>query len=143
MQAGTILIVDDNKSVLTSLELLLEDEFEKVETASNPNSILSVLDSRAVDLVLLDMNFSAGVNTGNEGLFWLRRIQEIVPGLPVIMLTAYGDVELAVKALKSGAADFVLKPWDNDNLIEKIRTALHERKSRQSLHPIPKVRNRP
>ena len=139
MQAGTILIVDDNKSVLTSLELLLEDEFEKVETASNPNSILSVLDSRAVDLVLLDMNFSAGVNTGNEGLFWLRRIQEIVPGLPVIMLTAYGDVELAVKALKSGAADFVLKPWDNDNLIEKIRTALHERKTRQSLHPIPKV----
>lgn len=72
MQAGTILIVDDNKSVLTSLELLLEDEFEGVETASNPNSILSVLDSRPVDLVLLDMNFSAGVNTGNEGLFWLR-----------------------------------------------------------------------
>lgn len=69
MQAGTILIVDDNKSVLTSLELLLEDEFDEVETASNPNSILSVLDSRPVDLVLLDMNFSAGVNTGNEGLF--------------------------------------------------------------------------
>ena len=136
MQAGTILIVDDNKSVLTSLELLLEDEFEEVETASNPNSILSVLDSRPVDLVLLDMNFSAGVNTGNEGLFWLRRIQEIAPGLPVIMLTAYGDVELAVKALKSGAADFVLKPWDNDNLIGKIRAALHERKSRQPVHPV-------
>ena len=124
MQAGTILIVDDNKSVLTSLELLLEDEFEGVETASNPNSILSVLDSRPVDLVLLDMNFSAGVNTGNEGLFWLRRIREIAPELPVIMLTAYGDVELAVRALKGGAADFVLKPWDNDNLIGKIRAAL-------------------
>lgn len=135
MQAGTILIVDDNKSVLTSLELLLEDEFEQVETASNPNSILSVLDSRPVDLVLLDMNFSAGVNTGNEGLFWLRRIQEIAPGLPVIMLTAYGDVELAVKALKSGAADFVLKPWDNDNLLEKIRAALQGRQSGQPLPP--------
>lgn len=125
MQTGTILIVDDNKSVLTSLELLLEDEFERIETASNPNRILSVLDTLPVDLVILDMNFSAGVNTGNEGLFWLRRIQEIAPGLPVIMLTAYGDVELAVKALKSGAADFVLKPWDNDLLLEKIHTALH------------------
>ncbi|MCS2890827.1 sigma-54-dependent transcriptional regulator [Parabacteroides faecis] len=124
MQTGTVLIVDDNKSVLTSLELLLEDEFERIETASNPNRILSVLDTMPVDLIILDMNFSAGVNTGNEGLFWLRRIQEIAPGLPVIMLTAYGDVELAVKALKSGAVDFVLKPWDNDILLEKIHTAL-------------------
>lgn len=124
MQTGTVLIVDDNKSVLTSLELLLEDEFERVETASNPNSILSVLDTMPVDLVILDMNFSAGVNTGNEGLFWLRRIQEIAPELPVIMLTAYGDVELAVKALKSGAVDFILKPWDNEVLLEKIHVAL-------------------
>lgn len=124
MQTGTVLIVDDNKSVLTSLELLLEDDFERVETASNPNRILSVLDTMPVDLVILDMNFSAGVNTGNEGLFWLRRIQEIAPGLPVIMLTAYGDVELAVKALKSGATDFVLKPWDNDILRDKIGMAL-------------------
>lgn len=124
MQAGTVLIVDDNKSVLTSLELLLEEEFEHVEVAPSPNRILSVLDTMPVDLVILDMNFSAGVNTGNEGLFWLRRIQEIAPGLPVIMLTAYGDVELAVKALKSGAADFVLKPWDNDTLLEKIGAAL-------------------
>jgi two-component system response regulator HydG len=124
MQTGTALIVDDNKSVLTSLELLLEDEFERVETASNPNSILSVLDTMPVDLVILDMNFSAGVNTGNEGLFWLRRIQEIAPELPVIMLTAYGDVELAVKALKSGAVDFILKPWDNEVLLEKIHAAL-------------------
>lgn len=128
MNYGTVLIVDDNKSVLTSLELLLEDEFERVETASNPNRILSVLDSMPVDLVLLDMNFSAGVNTGNEGLFWLRRIQEIVPELPVIMLTAYGDVELAVKALKSGAIDFVLKPWDNETLLDKIHTALQNKK---------------
>ena len=124
MQTGTVLIVDDNKSVLTSLELLLEDEFERVETASNPNSILSVLDTMPVDLVILDMNFSAGVNTGNEGLFWLRRIREIAPELPVIMLTAYGDVELAVKALKSGAVDFILKPWDNEVLLEKIHSAL-------------------
>lgn len=135
MNYGTVLIVDDNKSVLTSLELLLEDEFERVETASNPNRILSVLDTMPVDLVLLDMNFSAGVNTGNEGLFWLRRIQEIVPGLPVIMLTAYGDVELAVKALKSGAIDFVLKPWDNDTLLDKIHTALQSRNIPKAVQP--------
>lgn len=123
MQAGTILIVDDNKNVLTSLEMLLESMFERVETASNPNQILTVFDSVPVDAVILDMNFSAGVNTGNEGLFWLRRILEIAPDMPVIMLTAYGDVELAVKALKSGAADFILKPWDNDALIKKILAA--------------------
>lgn len=81
-----------------------------------------------MDIVILDMNFCAGVNTGNEGLFWLHRIQEVQPGLPVIMLTAYGDVELAVKALKSGAADFILKPWDNDVLLQKIQAAYSTRK---------------
>ncbi|WP_099464740.1 sigma-54-dependent transcriptional regulator [Parabacteroides provencensis] len=123
MQSGTILIVDDNKSVLTSLEMLLECEFEHIETAANPNQIVALLDTKDIDLVILDMNFSAGVNTGNEGLFWLSRILEIKPGMPVIMLTAYGDVELAVKALKNGASDFILKPWDNDVLLEKVQTA--------------------
>lgn len=123
MQPGTILIVDDNPSVLTSLEMLLEDVFEQVETASNPNRILSFLDSSQPALVILDMNFSAGVNTGNEGLFWLRRIREVAPGVPVVMLTAYGDVELAVKALKAGAADFILKPWENEVLLEKVLAA--------------------
>lgn len=136
MQAGTVLIVDDNKSVLTSLELLLEDAFERVETASNPNRILSVLNSERIDLILLDMNFSAGVNTGNEGLFWLRRIREIAPELPVIMLTAYGDVELAVKALKSGAVDFVLKPWDNEVLLEKVRSALQSTAAGRTPRPL-------
>ena len=128
MQHGTILIVDDNKSVLTSLELLLEREFEKIRTVSEPDRILPVLDRHAIDLVILDMNFSVGFNTGNEGLFWLQRIHEVKPELPVIMLTAYGDVDLAVKSLKSGAADFVLKPWNNESLIKKIRTTLQETK---------------
>lgn len=123
MHPGTILVVDDNKSVLTSLEMLLEDVFERVETASNPNRILFFLDQSPPDLVILDMNFSAGVNTGNEGLFWLRRIREVAPDMPVVMLTAYGDVELAVKALKAGATDFVLKPWDNEVLVEKVLAA--------------------
>lgn len=143
MQSQTILIVDDNKSVLTSLELLLEDEFERIETASNPNRILSVLDTMPVDLVILDMNFSAGINTGNEGLFWLRRIRELAPELPVIMLTAYGDVELAVKSLKSGAADFILKPWDNDVLLEKIRAALQPDRHVQTKQNKNRKANRP
>ena len=127
MQAGTILIVDDNKSVLTSLELLLEDEFEEVETASNPNSILSVLDSRPVDLVLLDMNFSAGVNTGNEGLFWLSEIKKEDASIQVVLFTAYADIDLAVRGIKEGAADFVVKPWDNAKLLETLKTAYNIR----------------
>lgn len=121
---GTILIADDNKNVLTSLELLLDEEFRQVVTVSNPNLILNALRDRSVEGVILDMNFSTGVNNGNEGLYWLQRILEQRPGLPVIMLTAYGDIDLAVKALKYGACDFVLKPWDNAVLIEKIRAAL-------------------
>lgn len=130
------MIVDDNKSVLTSLELLLESEFERVETISDPHKIIPALDKHPVDLVLLDMNFSTGVNTGNEGLFWLQRIHEILPDLPVIMLTAYGDVDLAVKSLKNGATDFVLKPWDNDHLIKKIQTTLRENKSGLPAKPL-------
>lgn len=136
MQTGTILIVDDNKSVLISLELLLEREFEKIETISDPSKIFSILDESIIDLVILDMNFSVGLNTGNEGLFWLQRIHEIKPELPVIMLTAYGDIDLAVKSLKNGATDFVLKPWNNDNLIQKIRTALQETKNKLPTYPI-------
>lgn len=127
MHPGTILIVDDNPSVLTSLEMLLEDVFEQVETVSNPNRILSFLDAVSPDVVILDMNFSAGVNTGNEGLFWLRRIREVAPEVAVVMLTAYGDVELAVKALKAGAADFILKPWENEVLLEKVLAAYSAR----------------
>lgn len=120
MGKGHLLIVDDNKSILSALEILLQDDFEEIKTISNPNQIPSLIESSIYDLVLLDMNFSAGVNTGNEGLYWLARIQELKPEMEVVLFTAYGDVELAVKALKKGASDFILKPWDN----EKLRTTL-------------------
>ena len=110
MTKGKLLIVDDNKSILSALEILLQDDFDEVKTIANPNQLPSLIESNGFDLVLLDMNFSAGVNTGNEGLYWLSRIREIRPDLEVVLFTAYGDVELAVKALKQGAADFVLKP---------------------------------
>lgn len=132
METGTILIVDDNKSVLASLELLLENEFSTVRTAANPNQITTLLTTTSIDIVILDMNFSAGINNGNEGLYWLKRIHEIRPTLPVVMLTAYGDVELAVKALKNGATDFLLKPWDNRTLVLKIKEAYNHKSNRKS-----------
>lgn len=128
MEKGTILIVDDNKGVLASLELLLETEFSEIKTANNPNRIISILNTSSVDVIILDMNFSAGINNGNEGLYWLKRIREIAPTLPVVMLTAYGDVELAVKALKNEATDFLLKPWDNRTLVRKIKEAFGSKK---------------
>lgn len=128
MEKGTVLIVDDNKGVLASLELLLETEFSEIKTATNPNQIISILNTSPVDVIILDMNFKAGINNGNEGLYWLKRIREVVPSLPVVMLTAYGDVELAVKALKNEATDFLLKPWDNQTLVHKIKEAFGSKK---------------
>lgn len=128
MEKGTILIVDDNKGVLASLELLLETEFSEIKTAANPNQIISILNTSSIDVIILDMNFTAGINNGNEGLYWLKRIRELAPSLPVVMLTAYGDVELAVKALKNEATDFLLKPWDNQTLVRKIKEAFGNKK---------------
>lgn len=128
MEKGTILIVDDNKGVLASLELLLETEFSEIKTAANPNQIISILNTSPIDVIILDMNFKAGINNGNEGLYWLKRIREVAPSLPVVMLTAYGDVELAVKALKNEATDFLLKPWDNQTLTRKIKEAFGSKK---------------
>ena len=131
---GNILIVDDSKSVLTALEMLLQAVFNKVYTLSNPNSVLSVLHKSEIDIVLLDMNFKAGINTGNEGLFWLRKILDYDPHISVVMITAYGDIALAVKAVKEGAFDFVLKPWDNNKLISTLHAALKLRKSKLEAH---------
>jgi len=121
---GNILIVDDSKSILTSLEILLTPEFRMVRSLSNPGQILSELRKYDFNVVLLDMNFSAGVNSGNEGFYWLSRIKEFNSNLSVVMITAYGDVNTAVRALKEGACDFVLKPWDNEKLLATIRLAI-------------------
>ena len=139
MKKGNILVVEDNKEILEALELFLEDEFNQVSGIKNPNQIASTLQHGNFDLVLLDMNFSAGVVTGNEGLYWLKEILKIDPSLSVIMMTAYGDVELAVKAMKNGAVDFIIKPWDNDKLLATLRTAY---KLRESNKEIEKLRSR-
>ncbi len=125
-----ILILDDNKSVLTALEMLLQSEFDQVFTLKNPNNLISTIEQHHIDIVLLDMNFSAGINSGNEGIYWLREIQKYDPSISVIMITAYGDIELAVKAVKEGAFDFILKPWDNNKLISTINASIKLRKSK-------------
>jgi DNA-binding NtrC family response regulator len=127
---GKILILDDNKSVLTAIEMLLQTEFESVVCLSNPNTLLSAIKKHNIDIVLLDMNFNAGINNGNEGIFWLNQIQKHNPEISVVMITAYGDVELAVRAVKEGAFDFILKPWNNNKLISTIHAALKLRNSK-------------
>lgn len=124
MTKGNILIVDDNKNILSSLEILLLSEFQNITSLYNPNLILSELEKKEYNLVLLDMNFNAGTNTGNEGIYWLGKIKEKHPEVSVVMMTAYGDIELAVKSLKTGSTDFVLKPWDNQKLIATLQSAL-------------------
>ena len=133
MKNGNLLIVDDNKSVLSALELLLQQQFNKIITSSSPNHIHKLMNDVRFDVILLDMNYAAGINSGNEGLYWLNRIFEIDPDVSVIMITAYGDVELAVKAVKEGAFDFILKPWDNNKLIVTINAAAKLTKSRKEV----------
>ncbi len=127
---GTLLIVDDHQQVLKALIQLLEPEFDQVTGLSNPNQILNCIKKDTYDVILLDMNFSAGINTGNEGLYWLSRILKSDPLAVVVMMTAYADVNLAVKAIKEGATDFVVKPWDNSKLITTLHTALKLRQSK-------------
>ena len=130
---GNILVVDDNKSILSTLDILLTPEFGDVTLLSNPNQILSQLRKEDYNLVILDMNFSAGINTGNEGIYWLKRIKESNPDISVVMITAYGDIELAVKALKEGASDFILKPWDNEKLLATLKLAVQLNMSKKEV----------
>jgi DNA-binding NtrC family response regulator len=124
LHKGNILIIDDNESILSALRILLNPQFNNVEVLSDPGRLLTEMGKKDFNVVILDMNFKAGVNSGNEGIYWLSRIKEAFPEVSVIMMTAYGDIELAVKALKAGAADFVMKPWDNEKLVATIKMAV-------------------
>lgn len=122
-KAGNILIVDDNKGVLEALQLLLKPYFEEIHTLPSPATLTSVLRQGTWQVVLLDMNFKAGINSGNEGLYWLQQIKRSHPSLPVVLFTAYADIDLAVRGIKEGAADFIVKPWDNNRLVETLLQA--------------------
>ncbi|MCM0371106.1 sigma-54-dependent Fis family transcriptional regulator [Bacteroides fragilis] len=125
---GTIIIVDDNKGVLTAVQLLLKNHFSKAITLSSSVSLSSVLREENPEVVLLDMNFTSGINNGNEGLFWLHEIKRQYPNLPVVLFTAYADIDLAVRGIKEGATDFIVKPWDNQKLVETLLNAASQAK---------------
>lgn len=120
---GILLVVDDNRNILTSLQYLLGEYFERVITIDSPVTIPTLLNREAVDIVLLDMNFSSGINSGNEGLYWLREIKRLRPQTEVVLFTAYADINLAVTGIKEGAADFVVKPWENARLVQTLQEA--------------------
>ena len=124
LKKARILVIDDDSDVLTAVRLLLRPEVKEVVTEKNPEQLPALITSGEFDLVLLDMNFNASINTGNEGIYWLKRIKEIKPSISVIMITAYGDIDLAVRSLKEGASDFVVKPWHNEKLLDTISTVL-------------------
>lgn len=121
MKHAHILVIDDDQDVLTAVKLLLKREVTEIIADKNPENIPAILSRHPIDLVLLDMNFKSAINTGNEGLYWLGRIKALKPKLPVIMITAYGAIDLAVASLKNGAEDFVVKPWINEHLLSVIR----------------------
>lgn len=136
MANGNILIVDDNKSILSALEILLIPEFQTVTTLTDPGQIPTELRRKEYNLVLLDMNFKSGIHTGNEGIYWLGRIRETHPDISVVMITAFGDVELTVKALKLGATDFFLKPWDNNKLLATLHSAIQLNWSKKEVNQL-------
>jgi len=132
----SILAIDDDPDVLTAVRLLLKPEVKEITTEKNPENIPALLSKQTFDLVLLDMNFKASINTGNEGIFWLKRIKELQPSLAVIMITAYAGIDLAVRSLKEGASDFIVKPWHNEKLLSTIDEAVKSKgaaKTRSSL----------
>ena len=127
---GTVLIVDDNEELLIAYEIFLSPHFQTIKTLSNPNAIPSELNASAYDVILLDMNFSAGINTGNEGFFWMKKILEMDQDASIILITAYGDVEQAIRAIREGASDFVLKSWDREKILSTILAAYQLRRSK-------------
>lgn len=128
-----ILAIDDNKKILESLELFLGRHFFNVFTVSSPKNLFSVLHENEIHVVLMDMNLAPGRQSGNEGLFWLNEIKTKYPCIVVILITAYGDIELAVEGMKRGAFDFILKPWDNDKLLNAIKAATRYAKTQKEL----------
>jgi DNA-binding NtrC family response regulator len=124
----SILIVDDNPGVISALKLLLKEVFGQIIALPSPVRVPSVLRTENPDVVLLDMNFGPGLNSGQDGLTWLKNIHRTHPDIPVILITAYADINLAVRGLKNGAADFVTKPWDNEELLRTLKSAISKSK---------------
>jgi len=129
LQRLTVLVVDDDKDVLTAVRFLLKPEVKQIVTDTNPENLRKLLAENKPDILLLDMNFNSSMNTGNEGLYWLRQIKTWDSKVQVIMITAYADIDLAVQCLKEGAADFLVKPWHNEQLLRTLSEAFEKQMS--------------
>lgn len=129
-KSGRILIVDDNEDLLKAAKMFLKRHFRQVDTEKNPETIPTLLNNDDYDVILLDMNFTKDVSSGKEGYYWLEKILEMDPSAVVVLITAYGDVQMAVKAIKAGATDFVLKPWENEKLLATLYSAMKLRETR-------------
>ena len=127
LKNATVLVIDDDPDVLTAVRLLLKTEVKEVVIEKNPETLPSLLPKKEFDIILLDMNFNSSIHTGNEGIYWLKKIKELAPLTAVIMITAYGDIDLAVRSLKEGAGDFVIKPWHNEKLLQTIKELLQRK----------------
>ena len=130
MKRDNILIVDDNAGIRTTLQILLDGKCAAVETIASPKVLVSTVQRFRPDVILLDMNFESDINTGNEGLYWLAELKRQFPDIVVILMTAYADIALAVEGMKRGAFDFIVKPWDNDKLMETLEAASQQRKGK-------------
>lgn len=135
MKKGRILAVDDNAGIRSTLKILLPAHFEEVKVSASPNTIVSDLEQFRPHVVLLDMNFSADTNSGNEGLFWITEIKKLAPKTEVVLFTAYAEVELAVEGMKRGAFDFIVKPWDNKKFITILSSARDKAMGAQKAQP--------
>ncbi|HUC82802.1 MAG TPA: sigma-54 dependent transcriptional regulator [Flavisolibacter sp.] len=130
LKTASILVIDDDVDVLTAVRLLLKPEVKEIVTEKNPENIRSILSKQDFDVILLDMNFNSSINTGNEGIFWLKKIKEFRSAASVIMITAYGDIDLAIRSLKEGAYDFIVKPWHNEKLLTTIKEAVKKKENK-------------
>jgi DNA-binding NtrC family response regulator len=134
LKNANILIIDDDEDVLIALRLLLKSMVNSITVNKNPNAINKLLEQQNFDVVILDMNFNGLVNTGNEGIYWLKKIKEVNSKIDIILITAYGDIDLAIRSLKEGASDFLVKPWKNEKMTESIKSLILKKKSTKSLH---------
>ncbi|MGB3775693.1 MAG: sigma-54 dependent transcriptional regulator, partial [Leeuwenhoekiella sp.] len=132
LKNSSILIIDDDADILTAMRLLFKPLVKEIVVAKSPDAINNLLKENVFDLVILDMNFNAVVNTGNEGIFWLKKIKQLRPQLDVILITAYGDIDLAIRSLKEGASDFMVKPWKNDKIIHAVQELVEKKKGQKT-----------
>ncbi|MEO2062801.1 MAG: sigma-54 dependent transcriptional regulator [Christiangramia sp.] len=128
LKDAKILVIDDDPDVLIAMRLLLKSHVAEIAVEKKPSNLSTIISAKKFDVVILDMNFNGLVNTGNEGIFWLNKIKELSPETDVILITAYGDIELAIRSLKEGASDFIIKPWQNEKVIESVTEMVRKKK---------------